>query len=68
MVAVREVQALKNACATIDPSYKPKITYVICAKRHHIRYFLEVKVVIRVAMLLLEMLCTIPLVRSHLFI
>jgi len=38
-VAVREIAALKKACQTIDSTYKPKITYIICAKRHHIRLF-----------------------------
>lgn len=28
-----------EACATIDPSYNPPITYIICAKRHHMRKF-----------------------------
>ena len=28
---------LAEACLGIDGNYKPKITYVICAKRHHVR-------------------------------
>lgn len=34
-----EIAKLKKACLSIDPSYAPPITYVICAKRHHIRFF-----------------------------
>ena len=28
---------IPGACATIDPSFNPPVTYIICAKRHHIR-------------------------------
>lgn len=28
-----------EAFASIEPGYNPPITYVICGKRHHIRFF-----------------------------
>ena len=30
---------LSEAFASIEPGYNPPITYVICGKRHHIRFF-----------------------------
>ncbi|KAM0756440.1 Piwi-domain-containing protein [Meredithblackwellia eburnea MCA 4105] len=38
-VVENEVEALKKACREFDLSYKPKLTYVVCAKRHHVRFF-----------------------------
>lgn len=38
-VCRREIRALKKACSSIDPSYNPRITYIVCGKRHHIRFF-----------------------------
>lgn len=38
-VCKKEVRALKKAFASIEPGYNPPITYVICGKRHHIRFF-----------------------------
>ncbi len=36
-----EVNLIRVALQKIDPSYKPKITYIVCAKRHHISLFPE---------------------------
>jgi hypothetical protein len=30
---------LRSACAQINPSYKPAITFVVVQKRHHTRFF-----------------------------
>lgn len=27
------------ACTSLDPNYKPKITFVVVQKRHHARFF-----------------------------
>lgn len=34
-----ELSAIKAACGEIDPSYNPKITFVLVQKRHHTRLF-----------------------------
>ncbi|GAA6007032.1 argonaute/piwi family protein [Rhodotorula paludigena] len=34
-----EVTALKAAFRRVDPKWNPKLTYVVCAKRHHVRLF-----------------------------
>ncbi|WVQ98060.1 hypothetical protein IAU59_005182 [Kwoniella sp. CBS 9459] len=34
-----EMGEIRRACADIEPNYKPKITFVVCAKRHHMRFF-----------------------------
>lgn len=36
-----EIPAIKAACRDINPNYNPKLTYVVCAKRHHFRFFAE---------------------------
>jgi len=33
------VSVIAEACYTIEPNYNPPITYIICAKRHHVRFF-----------------------------
>ncbi|GAA5934977.1 argonaute/piwi family protein [Sporobolomyces koalae] len=38
-VVQSEVMAMKAACREIDPNYNPKMLYVVCAKRHNIRFF-----------------------------
>ncbi|GAA5826421.1 hypothetical protein JCM11251_002359 [Rhodosporidiobolus azoricus] len=38
-VVQEEVTALKAAFRVIDPKWTPKLTYVVCAKRHNIRLF-----------------------------
>lgn len=32
-----EVKAIKEAAKTFGPKYKPKVTFVIAAKRHNMR-------------------------------
>lgn len=32
-----EIAALKRCCRKLDSKYDPKIVYIICGKRHHIR-------------------------------
>lgn len=34
-----EVSAIRAGCASLDPNYKPGITFVVCQKRHHTRFF-----------------------------
>ncbi|KAK4699963.1 eukaryotic translation initiation factor 2C, partial [Phenoliferia sp. Uapishka_3] len=34
-----EISAIKAACRELDPRYSPKLTYVVCAKRHNVRFF-----------------------------
>ncbi|BGP40812.1 Protein argonaute [Rhodotorula kratochvilovae] len=34
-----EVSALKRAFKVVDAKWVPKLTYIVCAKRHHIRFF-----------------------------
>ncbi|GAA6003090.1 hypothetical protein JCM10207_001981 [Rhodosporidiobolus poonsookiae] len=38
-VVQEEVTSLKAAFRKIDPKWNPKLTYVVCAKRHHTRFF-----------------------------
>ena len=38
-VVDHEIRAVKAACREIDPRYAPKLTYIVCAKRHHVRFF-----------------------------
>jgi len=38
-VCRREIAALKSACEALGRGIDPKITYVICGKRHHVRFF-----------------------------
>ncbi|GAA5915403.1 hypothetical protein JCM6882_001414 [Rhodosporidiobolus microsporus] len=38
-VVQEEVTALKAAFRAIDPNWQPKLTYVVCAKRHNVRLF-----------------------------
>ena len=35
----REVQQIRDACLTLDKSYRPTITFVVVQKRHHARFF-----------------------------
>ncbi|WVF69798.1 hypothetical protein IAT40_004577 [Kwoniella sp. CBS 6097] len=37
--ATTEMDEIRKACVEMDPKYKPKITFVVCAKRHHMRFF-----------------------------
>ncbi|XP_063975958.1 protein argonaute-2-like [Diachasmimorpha longicaudata] len=34
-----ELQAMRNACKRLGPTYQPKITFLVVQKRHHIRFF-----------------------------
>ncbi|GAA5992363.1 hypothetical protein JCM10908_000447 [Rhodotorula pacifica] len=34
-----EVSALKEAFRTIDRAWNPKLTYIVCMKRHNVRFF-----------------------------
>lgn len=34
-----ELTAIKNGCKEIDPSYDPKISFILVQKRHHTRFF-----------------------------
>ncbi|CAG8516305.1 10444_t:CDS:10 [Funneliformis caledonium] len=34
-----EVAAVKAACASLDPKYKPTLTFIVVQKRHHTRFF-----------------------------
>ncbi|KAK4686649.1 eukaryotic translation initiation factor 2C, partial [Tremellales sp. Uapishka_1] len=38
-VVDNELAAIKAAAAKFGPAYKPKITFVVCAKRHNMRFF-----------------------------
>jgi len=38
-VCRREITAIKKACGQIEASFAPPITYIVCGKRHHIRFF-----------------------------
>lgn len=34
-----EVDSIRRACATLDTSYRPTITFIVVQKRHHARFF-----------------------------
>ncbi|BGO92079.1 Protein argonaute [Rhodotorula toruloides] len=36
-----EVSQIKAACRKIDTNWNPKLTYIVCAKRHHIRLWAQ---------------------------
>ncbi|GAA6023079.1 hypothetical protein JCM11491_002325 [Sporobolomyces phaffii] len=38
-VVQSEILAIKAACREIDHKYNPKLLYIVCAKRHNIRFF-----------------------------
>ncbi|ORY67956.1 Piwi domain-domain-containing protein [Leucosporidium creatinivorum] len=35
----QEVNAIRIACQSLEATYKPEITYIVCGKRHHISLF-----------------------------
>jgi eukaryotic translation initiation factor 2C len=37
----KEVHAIRKACQSFRAGYAPKVTYIVCSKRHHIRFFAE---------------------------
>jgi len=34
-----EVAAIKAACLSLDPTYRPSLTFIVVQKRHHARFF-----------------------------
>lgn len=38
-ILVHEMTAIKQACASLQAGYNPKITFVVVQKRHHTRFF-----------------------------
>nr|AVX29505.1 argonaute 1 [Lilium lancifolium] len=38
-VLLYELQAIRQACATLEPDYQPCVTFVVVQKRHHTRLF-----------------------------
>ncbi|CAM9839065.1 unnamed protein product [Chrysoparadoxa australica] len=34
-----EVRAIEEACGLLEPGYRPRITFVVCQKRHHTKLF-----------------------------
>ncbi|KDP32340.1 hypothetical protein JCGZ_13265 [Jatropha curcas] len=38
-VLLYELDAIRKACASLEPSYQPPVTFVIVQKRHHTRLF-----------------------------
>ncbi|KAI0559656.1 Protein argonaute 1 (translation initiation factor eIF2C 1) [Gracilaria domingensis] len=38
-VMEREIHSIRKECSLISPEFKPKITYIIITKRHHVRFF-----------------------------
>lgn len=34
-----EVNAIRRACISLNPEYKPKVTFLVVQKRHHTRFF-----------------------------
>lgn len=38
-VLAYEVDAIRRACATLDPNYRPTLTFIVVQKRHHARFF-----------------------------
>ena len=33
------MNAIRRACASLQPDYKPKVTFLVVQKRHHTRFF-----------------------------
>lgn len=38
-VMEEEVAAIRAACTSLEPSYKPTLTFIVVQKRHHARFF-----------------------------
>ncbi|KNC97956.1 uncharacterized protein SPPG_06944 [Spizellomyces punctatus DAOM BR117] len=34
-----EVEAIRRACVSLEPTYRPTVTFVVVQKRHHARFF-----------------------------
>ncbi|WVQ69266.1 uncharacterized protein L199_007483 [Kwoniella botswanensis] len=43
LCATIEMDRVRQAFKELDPKYNPKITLIICAKRHHMRFFADVR-------------------------
>ncbi|KAG8228779.1 hypothetical protein J437_LFUL006657 [Ladona fulva] len=39
LVLNEELMAMRRACTSLQPDYKPKITFLVVQKRHHTRFF-----------------------------
>lgn len=42
-VLLHELDAIRKACASLEPNYQPPITFVVVQKRHHTRLFAKDK-------------------------
>jgi len=40
---MKEVQMIKEACSSINPTYSPKIVFIVVQKKHHIRFLPDQK-------------------------
>ncbi|KAG0484991.1 hypothetical protein HPP92_009070 [Vanilla planifolia] len=38
-VLLHELDAIRKACASLEPGYQPPVTFVVVQKRHHLRLF-----------------------------
>lgn len=38
-VLLYELDAIRKACASLEPNYQPPVTFVVVQKRHHTRLF-----------------------------
>lgn len=38
-VLLHELEAIRKACASLEPNYQPPVTFVVVQKRHHTRLF-----------------------------
>jgi eukaryotic translation initiation factor 2C len=38
-VLLHELDAIRKACASLEPDYQPPVTFVVVQKRHHTRLF-----------------------------
>ncbi|XP_057506339.1 protein argonaute PNH1-like [Actinidia eriantha] len=38
-VLLYELEAIRKACASLEPSYQPPVTFIVVQKRHHTRLF-----------------------------
>src|SRR5437762_8920261 len=38
-VVEAEIKAIRSACETLEKGYRPNITFIVVAKRHHVRFF-----------------------------
>jgi len=38
-VVEAEIKAIRSACEALEKGYRPKVTFIVVAKRHHVRFF-----------------------------